>query len=1093
MNIFKSISKLLLSVKTVNLKHTKSNRTSGVLPGPCRNMDESKKFIDSDELLKDDDDENDYYEYVMVPKCYSEENKNGVTFKGGSEEFVNAHQKITKLLNKKGAKFSINNRAIRVLDNAKNKPIKLEVKPLKGQSGRVNVKIYGLNNNGIATMMIQKTKDSQLLHVKTVAFRVIKYMLDGIIDGEIKDTDLDSFKLEENEPNKEESLACKLCEKSFKTKNGMNIHKAKIHNEYIQKNGISDSIIQNPTLEDPVNCDLCSSTFKDSETMNVHVQSCHEVKLTVAKDAEKVKVIQSSFTCEMCEEKFSHSDKLKTHMHLLHTNNIKVNDVSFVTIEENVQNTEEEEEQMDVDDDFDFVDEYIVRSHLQDEKVLRKQKELEEELRIKELEKNKDKANKEETERKRKRKMSIEKKKDKKKSRKEKLTVQNDINKERQNIQNIDMKYQPLFSEVGLDIHNYAIYKVKGDGACGSSCAGLNFHHDETLGPYVRGNVNEHIVNFFPFYEPFITFPFTQSAGAERLPPFENKDEYLKFLRTDKRSAWLWMEDHDIQALCNIYQVPVHVLTVGVEGMIEPKARWTHLQPDIRLRDFSAKLMDLPELWLMHLDKIHFDIIVSKDSDLYKEGTINQRQNKLDVDTKKNEDKEKNKVEETDEPIDGPGYMGWVNDEKIDEKIEKQTDEMKNENDFEAKLDSLKDSYEQLKRDFCELKVAFEESKKLQIKTDESKDIKMLKSEISKLKEDYKNCMDAAQNETYERNKAEEIAKVLRETLDAQNAMRESPMDVDDKLNEQMKTGGGEGEGEWIKLIRKNKKSKEINEKKSSLNCDTCEELFDVPNELKNHKETHSRKEPPHCQRCDKEFVLQSDLNQHESLHHNGVDKTNGGKSNIRCESKSFVCKVCSETFEEKGKLMEHGQSHARKNWLYCGQCDNKFEELGEIKEHEKTHNEKVKFRCNKCEREYPEMSQLRRHDWRSHREVSCNICEEMLQSRQDISNHRRAEHHILKKVLCRFYPSCLDGDECLFVHEQSSESMDTTEVPSPFCPGGNKCSDQSCQYSESNHRNEAKMQCRYQEKCNRKFCVFKHSVERKAFLGESQRKGQKT
>ena len=129
--------------------------------------------------------------------------------------------------------------------------------------------------------------------------------------------------------------------------------------------------------------------------------------------------------------------------------------------------------------------------------------------------------------------------------------------------------------------------------------------------------------------------------------------------------------------------------------------------------------------------------------------------------------------------------------------------------------------------------------------------------------------------------------------------------------------------------------------------------------------------------------------------------------------------------------------STVRKNWSYCGQCDNRFEELSELKEHEKTHNEKTKFRCNKFEREYPEMSQLRRHDWRNHREVSCNICEEMLQSRQDISNHRRIKHQILKKVLCRFYPSCLDGYECFFVHEQSNENMNTSDGPSPFFSGG--------------------------------------------------------
>ena len=92
----------------------------------------------------------------------------------------------------------------------------------------------------------------------------------------------------------------------------------------------------------------------------------------------------------------------------------------------------------------------------------------------------------------------------------------------------------------------------------------------------------------------------------------------------------------------------------------------------------------------------------------------------------------------------------------------------------------MKNSYEELKNDFYELKADFDDvKKKLEAKADETKSIKKLNSEISKLKEDYKNCMDAVHHETFERNKAETIANVLRETLKAQNEMSENLMDVD--------------------------------------------------------------------------------------------------------------------------------------------------------------------------------------------------------------------------------------------------------------------------------------------------------------------------
>ena len=150
------------------------------------------------------------------------------------------------------------------------------------------------------------------------------------------------------------------------------------------------------------------------------------------------------------------------------------------------------------------------------------------------------------------------------------------------------------------------------------------------------------------------------------------------------------------------------------------------------------------------------------------------------------------------------------------------------------------------------------------------------------------------------------------------------------------------------------------------------------------------------------------------------------------------------------------------------------------VRKHIKLTN-KVKFSCNECGKLYGDMRKLRRHDWRCHRSIECTICSEKLESRQDITSHRRVKHRMFRKIFCKYFPACYDEDECLFEHNFSSEEENISSV----CPSGLNCSDQACSYSEQNHRSVTKTLCRYQERCNRSGCQFKHGCARKAFLGE--------
>ena len=63
--------------------------------------------------------------------------------------------------------------------------------------------------------------------------------------------------------------------------------------------------------------------------------------------------------------------------------------------------------------------------------------------------------------------------------------------------------------------------------------------------------------------------------------------------------------------------------------------------------------------------------------------------------------------------------------------------------------------------------------------------------------------------------------------------------------------------------------------------------------------------------------------------------------------------------------------------------------------------SDEAEIKCN--------MSKLRIHDWRIHREIECNICCMSLNCIKEISDHRKTEHQIFKKIRCKYYPNCIE------------------------------------------------------------------------------------
>ena len=419
--------------------------------------------------------------------------------------------------------------------------------------------------------------------------------------------------------------------------------------------------------------------------------------------------------------------------------------------------------------------------------------------------------------------------------------------------------------------------------------------------------------------------------------------------------------------------------------------------------------------------------------------------------------------------------MGWNIDDS-DENV-----------NFSTKLEDLKMYYNIMKENYEQLKSDFENMNNnlKQKEQKEEKTLKKLNTEVSKLKEDYKECLRCLQKETFERNKAETTAKILKDTIEAHNEMKNSFSQED--LAENMEVVDQEDEETKVGAKRSN----------PGIKCSNCEKVFDDPIELESHRKAHIQNKiskKSNCDQCETNFLNEDILKQHQETAHiikfscKECSLTVGSEKELREHTDEHSnkningCQHCRKSFKSVEELTQHQKIHSESTSFDCNQCDNCFSTEVLMKEHEQLVHE-LQFNCQKCDKVYPNMKKLRRHDWRSHRQVSCNICEEIIESRQQITSHREKEHNMFRKAWCKFYPDCLDEDECFFIHSEQGKDNINSNNSNIFCPMGESCSDQSCSFSESNHRQRNNISCRFQENCKRRECGFRHLVERRAFL----------
>ena len=231
---------------------------------------------------------------------------------------------------------------------------------------------------------------------------------------------------------------------------------------------------------------------------------------------------------------------------------------------------------------------------------------------------------------------------------------------------------------------------------------------------------------------------------------------------------------------------------------------------------------------------------------------------------------------------------------------------------------------------------------------------------------------------------------------------------------------------------------------------------------LHDHLEKHSKSLPVKCQQCNKNFTNENELAKHGTEHnsnsfvcessHNNFKSSQDLQKHLNEHSRSSAiqCKKCDEIFVNEEESKRHRGNNCSNNMFKCNECDSIFEENESLSKHMMSQKQVEEFRCCKCDKAYPDMSKLRQ------------------------------VHKMVKKIKCKFFPDYLDGDECFFVHDDIS-SLENEK--NRYCLEGEKCLDQSCEFPEREHKNGSNTFCRYQSKCKKPVCRFKHVVEKASFL----------
>ncbi|ALC45428.1 Zif [Drosophila busckii] len=107
-------------------------------------------------------------------------------------------------------------------------------------------------------------------------------------------------------------------------------------------------------------------------------------------------------------------------------------------------------------------------------------------------------------------------------------------------------------------------------------------------------------------------------------------------------------------------------------------------------------------------------------------------------------------------------------------------------------------------------------------------------------------------------------------------------------------------------------------------------------------------------------------------------------------EKGGYVCDVCGNFYEKRGRMMEHRRRHDAICQYQCELCDAKFQVREQLRKHMYSHTGSKPFKCSFCSRQFFYESVLKSHE-NVHRGIKpyvCKVCDKAFAYAHSLTKH---------------------------------------------------------------------------------------------------------
>ncbi|EDV43184.1 uncharacterized protein Dana_GF18364 [Drosophila ananassae] len=121
-------------------------------------------------------------------------------------------------------------------------------------------------------------------------------------------------------------------------------------------------------------------------------------------------------------------------------------------------------------------------------------------------------------------------------------------------------------------------------------------------------------------------------------------------------------------------------------------------------------------------------------------------------------------------------------------------------------------------------------------------------------------------------------------------------------------------------------------------------------------------------------------------------------------EKGGYICDVCGNFYEKRGRMMEHRRRHDLVCQYQCELCDAKFQVREQLRKHMYSHTGSKPFKCSFCSRQFFYESVLKSHE-NVHRGIKpyvCKVCDKAFAYAHSLTKHELI-HTDIKLYRCEY------------------------------------------------------------------------------------------